>query len=402
MAAGSDKALQDDGETSFDIEPLIPEEASRHRGHLNDLAFELARDSAELKSALPAAVRQPLSGLVRSMNCYYSNLIEGHSTHPVEIEQALHEDFSEDPEKRDLQVEAISHVRLQEWIDTGGLPDHPLSPVALREIHRRFCEGLPDNLLWQEDADGNRVRTTPGEFRTGYVKVGRHVPPSPGAISRLLVHMHKMYRMQGSVGQVLGAACAHHRLVYVHPFSDMNGRVSRMVAHAMLLESTRSQGLWSASRGLARNVDNYKSRLAAADAKRPGGADGRGALSEDRLAEFATFFLECCRDQVAFMESLMRPRELRDRIVNWAQKNEARGALVKGSDRVLRAVLMEGELERGAVPEMLSVSDRQARKVTSRLIDLEALQSDGPRSPLRLHFPASLASEWMPNLFPEL
>jgi Fic family protein len=211
-----------------------------------------------------------------------------------------------------------------------------------------------------------------------------------------------MYRMQGRVGAVVAIGCAHHRLVWVHPFTDMNGRVSRMVAHAMLRDAVKSEGLWSASRGLARNVKDYKTRLAAADAKRPSGADGRGALSEARLAEFARFFLQCCIDQVSFMSGLMRPAELRGHIIDWAQREENRGALIKGSDRVMRAVLMEGEIERGAIPEMLGVSDRHARKVTSKLLELEALSSESSKAPLQLHFPATLASVWMPNLFPDL
>lgn len=67
----------------------------------------------------------------------------------------------------------------------------------------------------------------------------------------------------------------------------------------------------------------------------------------------------------------------------------------------MRAVLMEGEIERGAIPEILGVSDRQARKVTARLLDLEALFSASPKAPLQLHCPATLAAAWMPNLFPE-
>lgn len=393
--------IRDDHETPDQMEPLIPEEASRHRPELNDLALELATASAELTASLPEAVRAPLAALVRSMNCYYSNLIEGNDTHPIDIERAMRQDFSADPVQRNLQLEAVAHIEVQKWIDEGGLTGHPLDPDNLCEIHRRFCDGLPEALLIQKGPDGEEIRVLPGEFRQGYVKVGAHVPPSPGAVPRMLAHMHRMYRMQGRIGSVVAVGCAHHRLVWVHPFADMNGRVSRMVAHAMLRDTVKSEGLWSASRGLARNAEDYKARLAAADARRPGGADGRGALSEARLAEFARFFLQSCIDQVSFMSGLMRPTDLRGRIIDWAQREEKRGNVIKGSDRVMRAVLMEGEVERGAIPEMLGVSDRQARKVTARLLDLEALASASPKAPLRLHFPATLAAAWMPNLFPE-
>jgi len=383
------------------MEPLIPEEASRHRSALTDLSLDLAMKSTALSASLPAGMRPALAGLVRSMNCYYSNLIEGHNTHPIDIERALRQDFSADPEKRNLQLEAVSHILVQGWIDGGGLTESPLHPESLKEIHARFCEGLPEELLVQEGLDGKMIPMTPGAFRDGFVRVGAHIPPSPGAVPRLLDHLHRMFGFQGKAGKIIYAACAHHRLVWVHPFPDLNGRVSRMVAHAMLSESVGSAGLWSASRGLGRNAEEYKRRLAAADAPRPGGADGRGALSEARLAEFASFFLEKCIDQVEFMQGLMRPAELRGRVMEWAGREERRGQVLKGSDRILAALLMEGEIDRGVVPNMLGVSDRQARKVTSRLLELEAIVSDSPRAPLRVHFPASLASSWMPGLFPE-
>lgn len=392
--------LADDGEPITIIEPLIPEEASKHRSALNDLAVELAMASAGLHAALPQAVRQPLAGLVRSMNCYYSNLIEGHNTHPIDIERALNKDFSDDQDKRDLQLEAVAHIAVQKWIDEGGLPGHPLEPAVLQQIHWRFCENLPESLLVVPRPDGSSIPIVPGAFRTGYVQVGKHVAPSPGAVPRLLSHMRKMYGAQGRSGSIIAAACAHHRLVWVHPFLDMNGRVSRMVAHAMLRQSVNSGGLWSASRGLARKEAEYKQRLMAADQPRHGGADGRGNLSEQRLAEFAAFFLETAIDQVRFMETLMQPQSLRQRVEAWCQSEIKAGRLLTGADIVMREALALGSLERGMVHGLLGVSSRQARKVTAGLLSAGALKSGSQRAPLQLSFPAALASDWMPGLFP--
>jgi len=169
----------------------------------------------------------------------------------------------------------------------------------------------------------------------------------------------------------------------------------------MLRETVGSDGLWSAARGLARRDAEYKQRLMAADEPRHGGADGRGNLSEQRLAEFATFLLEACIDQVRFMDSLMQPQRLRERIMTWCKGEMAKGTLAKGADIVMREALMSGEVERGALPGLLGVSGRQARKVTAELLAMGALKSDTQRAPLRLSFPARLASDWMPGLFPE-
>src|SRR5438045_9598873 len=127
------------------MEPLLITDSSRHRGPLTALAFDLTQKSAGFRRSLPPSLLASLADLVRAMNCYYSNLIEGHDTHPVDIERALKNDYSQDPRKRDLQVEATAHIAVQEWIDGGGLrAGRAVQAEAICEIHRRFCELLPE------------------------------------------------------------------------------------------------------------------------------------------------------------------------------------------------------------------------------------------------------------------
>src|SRR5438094_9935884 len=141
-------AANDRGESTTLMEPLLIAETSRHRGALTDLALELAQKSAGFRRSLPDSLVTSLANLVRAMNCYYSNLIEGHDTHPVDIERALKGDYSKDAKKRDLQLEARAHIAVQHWIDTGGLKSPATTGDAIVEIHRRFCEQLPEDLLW--------------------------------------------------------------------------------------------------------------------------------------------------------------------------------------------------------------------------------------------------------------
>lgn len=196
--------LRDDGEAIGLFEPLMVSEGSPHRGKLNDLALDLAEKSAAFRSSLPASIATALSDLVRSMNCYYSNLIEGHDTHPVDIERALAGDYSADPYKRNLQEEAKAHITVQKWIDEGGLLAPPAAPDTIVELHRRFCELLPPELLVVEDPKtGKEFAVVPGELRDGYVKVGRHVAISPGAVPRFLERMHQAYSGSGRIESIL-------------------------------------------------------------------------------------------------------------------------------------------------------------------------------------------------------
>lgn len=384
------------------MEPLLIGESCRHRGALTDLALELAARSAGFRRSLPVGIRAALADLVRSMNCYYSNLIEGHDTHPIDIERALRSDYSNDPRKRDLQLEAKAHIAVQQWIDAGALVGRAFSVQGILQVHQRFCDLLPDDLLWVENPDtGDRLKVVPGKFRQRDVQVGRHVSISPGAVPRFLAQYERVFSGLGTTESILSAASAHHRLLWIHPFLDGNGRVARLVSHASLLERLDTGGIWSVSRGLARNVASYKGHLAACDLQRRNDLDGRGSLSEETLVEFTRFFLEVCLDQVRFMEELVQPDRLRARILMWAEEEIRLGHLVSKSGSILEAVLYRGELPRGDVAEIVATGERQARRIVADLIGRGVLLSDSSRSPLRLAFPAALASRWMPGLFPE-
>jgi Fic family protein len=394
--------VRDGGESVGLMEPLVLSEGSRHRPALTDLALTLASRSAGLRRSLPEGIVTALAGLVRSMNCYYSNLIEGHDTHPVDIERALKKDYSVDPRKRILQREAEAHIAVQKWIDDGGLQGRAVSVAGIREIHRRFCDLLPADLLIVEHPSTKEpLHVVPGELRRVDIAVGSHVPVSAGAVPRFLARFEEVYSKLGSSETVLAAAAAHHRLAWIHPFLDGNGRVIRLTSYATLLETLETGGVWSIARGLARSVDVYKGHLAASDMTRRNDLDGRGHLSEEALAEFTRYFLETCIDQVRFMEGLVQPERLRVRIGLWAAEEIAHGALHDKSAMLLDAILYRGELPRGDVPSTLGVSDRTASRVVAGLIDRGVLTSQTPKAPLQITFPAKLASYWMPGLFPE-
>jgi len=104
------KAAVDRHEPTALMEPLLLGETAARRTGLPDLALELGQRSAGFHRSLPASLLMSLADLVRTMNCYYSNLIEGHATHPVDIERALKGDYSQDARKRDLQLEARAHI----------------------------------------------------------------------------------------------------------------------------------------------------------------------------------------------------------------------------------------------------------------------------------------------------
>ncbi len=173
--------VRDRGETIDAMDPLLLSESCNIRGRLTDLALELAQKSAGFRRSLPPTLLTSLADLVRSMNCYYSNLIEGHATHPIDIERALKSDYSSDKTKRNLQLEAKAHITIQKWIDTGNVTGCAATAEAIRDIHRRFYEAMPNDLTWVDDPiTKEQLRIIPGALRHRDVRVGRHVSISPG------------------------------------------------------------------------------------------------------------------------------------------------------------------------------------------------------------------------------
>ncbi|WP_254045220.1 Fic family protein [Thiohalocapsa sp. ML1] len=218
---------------------------------------------------------------------------------------------------------------------------------------------------------------------------------------RFLERYASVYVGLGKAEGIIGAAAAHHRLLWIPPFLDGNGRVARLLSHALLLDALDTGSVWSIARGLARSVRTYKAHLAACDLPRRNDLDGRGHLSEEALADFTRFFLETCLDQVRFMEALAQPERLRERILLWSDDAARLGERPPKAGRVLEAILYRGELPRGEVPDLLAASERSARRVVAALAEQGVVHAASTRAPLRIAFPARLAARWLPGLFPE-
>ncbi len=252
----------------------------------------------------------------------------------------------------------------------------PASSAYAVWLHREFCRRLPDELLWVEDPEqSRRIRLIPGALREGEVVVGRHLPPPAGALPAFLQRFERAYSPENlsKVRQVIAVAAAHHRFLWIHPFYDGNGRVARLMSHALLRRLGVGNSLWSVARGLARNVGDYKSLLMAADAPRRGDLDGRGNLSQSALDDFSRFFLRVSNDQVTYMSSILQPSELLRRMEIYVEDETRAGRLPKGSFPLLREALLAGEFERGQAPALTAYRERMARSVVSKLLEVGLL-----------------------------
>ncbi|MDQ3267016.1 MAG: Fic family protein [Myxococcota bacterium] len=376
---------------------------------LADLTSELAGQAVSLGARLHPQTAANLAEMVRMMNCYYSNLIEGHNTRPRDIERALGGDLEVEPERRSLQLEALAHIKVQRSIDaafTGGTLTEPASVPFLTSTHRAFYAELPSELLRVEGTQRS-FTLTPGEFRTlpeHEVSVGRHLPPSSAKVAEFMRHFEQRYRLAslGRTSRMVAMAAAHHRFNFIHPFPDGNGRVSRLMSHAIALEAgIGAHGLWSISRGLARGLkerSEYRRMMDLADSPRRGDLDGRGNLSQQALEEFVHWFLQVALDQVTFMGALFQLETLSERLSAFALDHLR---LKQEAAPLLEEVLIRGELQRGDAPRATGLKDRAARAVLGELVEVGLLGSATPKGPVSIRFPDAARDVLFPRLFLE-
>lgn len=376
---------------------------------VNDLVAELSAAASALGNRLHHKTASNLADLVRVMNCYYSNLIEGHNTRPRDIERALIGDFDTDESRRNLQIEAAAHIRVQEEINQQFVLDKLPEPASLKFIqwlHQEFYRDASEEMLTIKNENVSFLMT-PGKWRTlpeHDNTVGRHIPPSSDRVADFMEYFEEKFCFENlRVGsRILAMATGHHRFNYIHPFPDGNGRVSRLMSHTMGLQAgIGAHGLWSISRGLARGIENrneYRTKMDYADTQRQGDLDGRGNLSEKALIDFVAWFLKVSLDQIGFMSSLFDLEKLGNRLHRYVERSEV---LKPEANNLLQEALIRGEFERGEASRITGLPERTARRILNSVINDGLLASATPKAPVSLKFPSDSLEELFPKLYPQ-
>jgi len=393
------------------MEPLFPTGCEG----LADLAIDIIRKSAALGGQLHSITRATIIDFLRIINSYYSNRIEGHNTHPVDIERAMRQEYADDTAQRALQIESRIHIEVQKKIEARLDADTELNvadSVIISFIHRQFYQHLPIEFRWISDPQtGRQVEIKAGELRTREVKVGHHIPPRYDKLPLFLKRFGTAYtpnRFHGA-NTVIAAAAAHHRLSWIHPFLDGNGRVTRLFTDAYLRQiPIDGYGLWTVSRGLARQRNDYISSLTWADAPRRNDYDGRGNLSNEGLIHFCDFFLKTCLDQIEFMSQLLQLDSLLERVRGYINLRKAKvipplipqyQSIKTEAADLLQAVLLRGSLTRGEAARATQLPERTARTVIKQLLEERLLVSDSAKGRVRIGIPAAVVNYWFPNLY---
>lgn len=377
------------------FEPLLPH---RQMDEFRQRTRVVVEQSFRLSGSAHPATVASLRERMREMNSYYSNRIEGQSTHPLHIERALRQDFSDKPDVAKLQRLALAHVEAERELEQRVASGESASTTAfLRQAHFSLYSRLS---IDDRTMDEGRI-IEPGAWRQEQVTVGRHEPPPWFSLPAFLARLDAVYGPDTSLDDALiHIAAAHHRTAWVHPFLDGNGRAIRLQTHCALWHL--SAGLWSMNRGLARNRDKYYRLLDAADSHRQGDLDGRGNLSEKRLGDWCDWFISVAEDQVSFMHKMLKLDEMKMRI---AALIAFRSPFDKGirEEAVvpLYHLFLAGPTSRGEFQQMTGLGERTARSLLSRLIETNLVTSTSHTALVQLAWPLDALQFLLPELYPE-
>ena len=391
--------------------PFIPSDGASQKAGLSDKAWQLNTAAAKLAGQIHPITRKTVTNHMAVINSYYSNLIEGNSTRPFEIRAAQRGDFLADPAKRDLQMESLAHIRVQNWIGEQTVDLNQICTTDfIRAIHECLYRDLPPSLCEIKNKEGKVVDTLiPGQLRQRDVEVGVHVAPSFNDVPSLMKSFFDIYHPDRFAGErkVIAVMAAHHRLAWIHPFVDGNGRVARLLTDLLLRAvGLESEGVWCLSRGLAKNIDRYKLALAGADTLRQGDYDGRGALTESGLIAFIDFMLDMALDQVGYMEGLLQLKTMKKRITSYVQaRNDHRvqnyGEINPIAAQVLYHAFVEGSIGRGQATTLTNMPERSGRRVITQLREEGLLGEVSPKSELTWEIPEHAEPWYFPQLTPQ-
>lgn len=394
--------------------PIVPQST---RGGIDERLLAKSENicikSAGLAGSHTSQTLSAVREILRIVNSYYSNKIESEGTHPVDIERAFKKEFSNNSKERKLQLLSLAYIHTQQEIEKNiplKIFPSPYSKDFLLWIHKTLYGKEGMNEFLNIDFDGQTVVMEPGSLRTLEVQVGGHIAPKAETVEGMLLHFEKLYGYSSNEKRVsaklIYALSSHHRLAWIHPFLDGNGRTSRLALDGALnFIELPGYGLWNISRALAKQPDRYKSALANADMPRHGDLDGRGELSDKMLFEFVDFMLDSAEDQIDYMGKYLKLNELSARLDRYVAKSQTKELstppLPKHSDAILRYLLLAGEAQRGSVKNVIGTSERTARAVISELSALGYITSDTPKSAIKLKINTHLAAYLFPEIVPD-
>lgn len=327
------------------------------------LLFEIERLRANIGAGTtPRETYIELHHLFDTVMSVVSARIEGNHTTVYEALEGAAETSST---LEDHLREIANITEAARYIDTLD-PQAPISHSLIRDLHARTVDGLV------REGDPH-----PGSYRDCDVAItaSDHTPPSWVTVHAEMTELLGFANTDFPLPQqMLQVAQAHHRFVWIHPFRNGNGRVSRLFTYAMLRKTifaTRGYSALNPTSVFGNDRSEYISALEGAD-----------SLSLEGTTEWATFFARGIRDDLKRLIDLQDHKYVITALIDPVIQGLSRdGVIGPESEAVLRTVLRAGVVKAGDLTEVLPGSPTQRSRAIRNLLDRRLLRHalEGPR-----------------------
>ena len=391
------------------MEPFFPDDAA---GTIETLATELLEKIAALNAIGNPITRDAIRQFLVPVEGYYKGILHDENLLPDEVQDFFDGKLSADAPTRlkQLKLEAEQQVlkNLRLILDNPENDDIPASAGFLKKLHKDYLKTL--TTIGEQHELTTEVNTSKiaGLYRETDVAFGQGMSPYFGSLPFFMSEFENAYdpgakANKSKIRRIVNIAVAHQRLLWIQPFASENDRIARLYAEACIhFENLNNAGLWSLSRGLARNKSTFIEKLHNAGLKRINAMDGRGNLSNKYLIEFCIFYLNTALGQVKFMLRTLETENMVKRIGNFVDLMVSREKMRTEAKYLLTDVFLKGKISKPDAMRITATSDKTLKLITDDLIGKKLLiaKKEGILMQYYVNYPMVVAPLLFPGLFP--
>jgi len=327
---------------------------------LTDLIIDLdhLRKKRLVGSTHPKVFFQ-LKNIFHTLESIGSARIEGNNTTVAEyIETKLTETKIVPPGIKEIQNIERAMAFIEE-----NVHDYPLNKLFLSEMHKMIVAELlpPPN----GEGDG-----TPGEYRRTNLKINKssHQPPEWLKVGDYMDELIEFVNKEDSPKyDLLKAAIAHHRFVWIHPFGNGNGRTVRLFTYALLVKAGFNVNVGRIINPTAvfcSNRNDYYSNLSEAD---------KG--TEEGMILWIEYVLKGLKEEIEKVDKLLDYDFLRKEIlIPTISHSIERKYITDMEGKILKRVVEMQVIQAGDVKEFFKGKvDAEVSRQIRKLIDKKML-----------------------------
>lgn len=187
------------------------------------LLLQLKENALQIRKELPAEV---LSGFDNSFNIEYahnSTAIEGNTLTLIQTKAIIEEGLSVGGKLLREIYEVANHAKAFAYVQKCVAEGKPLDEPTVKDIHSLLMENIQIG----------------GVYRNVEVRItgAAHKPPAPSEMYRQVKNFFADLTYRTDLNAIELAAWTHAEFVKIHPFTDGNGRTSRMIMNYQLLSN---------------------------------------------------------------------------------------------------------------------------------------------------------------------